>query len=374
MKHPHFFVFPVPCLVAVSVMATVPMRSMAQEEPVDSSPAMDPLLRTVLESAPSPDTGGSPVSEVSPSSTIDGATPVPLPESKPSVTPSSTGESVPDSLPVPSLSDRGNALDSPARLSPEPKDSYEGQAGVFPVADSGRSGIFRNGRIGGWAGYVTGSDIEGGYTGRVELDLPILDYPCFISIRGEYLSTDGGDYTETWKDVYGRYGYSYYSYTDKHTDVTDTSYGGTALLLWNPIRNRQVCVYGGIGFACLKTEHGEEVSRVRVDHHSYGRYYWGSYSHRYFRTSRKTSSFHEDESDNNSAMVFRVGSSLYLWDRDILGAEVSYMPDLYDDSSECELRGNYLWKYADNSSLDFVFEYRTEAKTIVGGVGMSVWY
>lgn len=280
------------------------------------------------------------MSEVSPSSTIDGATPVPLPESKPSVTPSSTGESVPDSLPVPSLSDRGNALDSPARLSPEPKDSYEGQAGVFPVADSGRSGIFRNGRIGGWAGYVTGSDIEGGYTGRLELDLPIFDFPFFFSARGEYLSTDGDDYTDDWGDTY--------------TDVADTNYGGTALLLWNPILNSQVSVYGGMGFAYLKRKHDESES--------YGRNYWGSYFSRAYHSSK------------NSSMIFRVGSSLCLWERDILGAEVSYMPDLYDDSSECELRGNYLWKCADKSSLDFFLEYRTEAKTITGGIGMSVWY
>ena len=226
---------------------------------------------------------------------------------------------------------------------------------------------FRNGRIGGWAGYVTGSDIEGGYTGRVELDCPILDYPCFISIRGEYLSTDGGDYTKTWKQVYGSKGYSHYIYTDKYTDATDTRYGGSAVFLWNPVRSRFVSIYGGIGFTYQKTKRDAEVSRVRVDNYTYD-------SGRHWGTSRDSSHFHDEESDKVSAVVFRVGSSLCLWDRDIVGAEVSYMPDLYEDASECELRGNYLWKYSDNSSLDFFFEYRTEAKIIVAGIGMSVWY
>ena len=370
MKRLHVFVFPVPCLVAVSVMAMVPMHSMAQGKSVDSSLVADPLLRTVLELAPTGDTGESPVLDAEQSTPIIGATPSPGPENKPSETPSSTRESVPDTLPVQSLSARENVPDSPTHLTSERKDSYKEQE----VADSCKSGVFRKGRIGGWAGYVTGSDIEGGYAGRVELDLPIPDNPFFFSVRGEYHSTDGGDYTKTWKDVYGSRGYSYYSYTDKHTDVTDTSYGGTALLLWNPIQNSQASVYGGIGFACLKTKQDGDVSRVRVDHRSHGRYYWGSYSHRYFRTSQKTSSFHEHEYDKNSAVVLRIGSSICLWERDILGAEFSYMPDLYDDGSECELRGNYLWRYSDSFSMDFFLEYRTEAKIMICGIGMSVWY
>lgn len=367
MKQPHFFAFSVTCLVAASVATVVPLLSLAQGEPVNSSPVLDPLLRTVLGSAPSGETGESPVLDAARSASLAGTTPSPLPESKPSETPSSTRGNVPDSLPVPSLSAGVNAPTSPTNLPLERKDYYKGQEGVTPVADPGKSGFFRKGRVGGRAGYVTGSDIDGGYTGRIELDLPIFDYPCFISVRGEYLSTDGGEYTKTWKRVYGTHGYSHYIYTDKYMDATDTSYGGSAAFLWNPIRCRLVSIYGGIGFIYQKTEREAEVSRTRVDNYTYdyGKH-WGR--------SRSYYGFHEDGSDNNSAMVFRVGSSLCLWNRDILGAEVSYMPDLYDDSSECELRGNYLLKFTDDCSLDFFLEYRTEAKIVICGIGMSVWY
>lgn len=379
MNQARSFVFAVPCLVAASVAAMAPSLSFAQDGSNDSSPVVDPLLREVL-AIPSPDTESSteytlPKGTNQPSKSQEVRQP---PDSRVAPKrPSRSGKQTSTKEPPPK--EEGNAThQKSAEVSGErPFDGNQSQKRneIIPSTIPPNGGnAFVKGRIGGWAGYVTGTDIKGGYTGRIELDCPIMDYPFFLSIRGEYLLTDGGDSTKTWKDVYGRYGYSYYSYTDKYTDESNTNYGGIALLLWNPIRTSQASVYGGIGFAYLMTKHDADISRVSEDHHSYGRHYGGSYSHRYYRTSRNTSSFHEQESNNLSAVAFRVGSSFCLLNRDTLGVEVSYMPDLYDDASECELRGNYLWKFADNTSFDFFLEYWTEAKTIVGGIGMSVWY
>ena len=230
-------------------------------------------------------------------------------------------------------------------------------------------------RFGGWIGVESGSDADMGYLFRLESDLGIADWPLFVSARGELSQLNWGDCSEYQRHVYGSHGYSYREYFDDYKDLKETRYGGNAVLLWDPLRGEDFRIYAGAGgvFESVKLE--GSVTRTTVTHTSYGRHWRsGGYSHRYWRTSRSVSHHSESDSDNRAAAVLRGGISWMFDEGRKLSAEISHMPDLYEDSSETELRVAGFFPLSATLSFDVVFEYRLEAKTYVGGVGCSIWF
>lgn len=273
---------------------------------------------------------------------------------------------------------RSRPVKSPSPVIPEESSSREqmtlknGQSIWKWLRDSSSTnGMYR---VGAWGGFATGSQTESGYSLHIESDIPLLDYPFLISIRGEFQQADLKGKQEQGKEVYGSYGYSYYDFNNEFNDLSETQYGISAVLLWKADISEQIhlnCGAGGIYLATKTEGHG---TQTKTDHHSFGYHRGNYYTHSSYRSGKTVSTaITENDSESSLAPVLRAGLD---WDIEQWKCqmEVSLLPNLYEDSSETEFRASFSRFLGDTYLLDFIFEYRTEAKSLTSGIGMSVWY
>ena len=248
---------------------------------------------------------------------------------------------------------------------------------VLPtISGRGETGDVRGcSRISGLLGITSGSDTDTGFSPRIEADYGFLDWPVFISLRGDASVVSVGGSSDYSKDVYGRHGYSYREYFYDYGDRKDIKVGGTAALLWDPFFRKSFRLFGGVGCVFRQTKWDADVTETIVDHHSYGRNLRsGGYTHRYYRTKRLTNHYSDNGSESQSSILLRGGASWTLNSDFLVSAEFSHMPDHYEDSSESELRFSGSVSLTARTSLEVSLEYLLEAETYFGGIGYSVWF
>ncbi len=228
-------------------------------------------------------------------------------------------------------------------------------------------------RLGGLLGLLSGTDLDSGLSAHVEADWSIREWPILLSVRGKWSQISGGSSSDYSKDVYGRHGYSYREYFYDYGDLKGSQIGGSAVIHWTPFREKPFRPCFGVGGVFVQTKCESTVTETIVDHHSYGRHWRsGGYSHSYFRTSRSVKHYSDDDSESQSAPLLKVGVSWALNAAISLEAEFSHMPNLYEDSSENELRFAGSMALSSRASFDAAFEYLTEAETYFVGIGYSL--